>query len=123
MEKHIQIVGILHIVGGALGILIGLVCFVAIAGGGILSSDYEAMSIALIVAIAIAGFFLVLSLPAIIGGIFLMKKANWARILILIISVLNLVNFPLGTAMGIYSLWVLLNADTIPLFSGQAAGS
>jgi len=117
MEKHVQIVGILHIVGGALGILIGLVCFVAIAGGGILSANYETMSILFLVAIVIAGFFLVLSLPAIIGGIFLMKKANWARILILIISVLNLVNFPLGNALGIYSLWVLLNADTIQLFS------
>jgi len=118
MEKHVQLVGILHIVGGALGILIGIICFVAIAGGGILSGDYEAMSITLIVAIFVAGFCLVLSLPAIIGGIFLMKKANWARILILIVSVLNLVNFPLGTAMGIYSLWVLLHADTTPLFSG-----
>ncbi len=123
MEKHVQIVGILHIVGGGLGILIGLVCFVAIAGGGILSADYEAMSFIFLFAIVVGGFFLVLSLPAIVGGIFLMKKANWARILILIISVLNLVNFPLGTAMGVYSFWVLLNADTIPLFSGQATGS
>ena len=111
MEKHVQIVGILNIACGALGVLIGILLFVVLVGVGIMSGDYEAMSIMSIIGTALAGFFLILSIPSIIGGIFLLKRANWARVLILIISVLNLFNIPFGTALGAYSLWALLNAD------------
>lgn len=119
MEKHVQIVAILQIICGILGILIGIICFIAIAGGGMLSGDYEAIWITSMVATFLAIFFIVLSIPALVGGIFLLKKANWARILVIIISVLNLINIPIGTIIGAYSLWVLLNAETTKLFSGQ----
>jgi hypothetical protein len=38
----------------------------------------------------------------------LFERQPWARILGLVIGFLALVRFPLGTALGIYTLWVLL---------------
>ncbi len=41
----------------------------------------------------------------------------WSRVLGIVLSVLNLLNFPIGTVLGIYGLWVLLNKDTERLFT------
>ena len=59
----------------------------------------------------------VLSLPGIIAGIGLLKLQPWARILAIVISALNLLNVPIGTALGVYGLWVLLQAETERLFA------
>lgn len=41
----------------------------------------------------------------------LWRQESWARILALILGVLALLHFPLGTALGIYTLWVLVPRD------------
>ena len=60
---------------------------------------------------------IVVSIPGIIGGIGLLKYKNWARILVLIISAIGLLNVPFGTALGIYSIWTIVQDETIKLFN------
>jgi len=50
------------------------------------------------------GFFGVLHLVLAWG---LFERQPWARILGLVLGILALLRFPLGTALGIYTLWVL----------------
>lgn len=50
------------------------------------------------------GFFGVLHL-ALAWGLF--ERQSWARILGLVLGILALLRFPFGTALGIYTLWVL----------------
>ena len=50
------------------------------------------------------GFFGLLHL-ALAWGLF--ERQSWARILGLVLGILALLRFPLGTALGIYTLWVL----------------
>ena len=56
-------------------------------------------------AVAIAGF---------IAGIGLLAHSPWARMLAIVLGCISLVHFPFGTALGIYTLWVLVRegADT-----------
>jgi hypothetical protein len=61
-------------------------------------------------------FLFVLSIPGIIAGIGLFKRKEWARILTLIISVLDLINFPIGTAVGVYSIWALVQPEVVEAF-------
>jgi len=122
MEKHVTVLGVLYIAFGALGILAAIVVFTAVVGGGILSGDSEAMAITAIVGPAIALFLLILSAPGVIGGIFLLKWRPWARILILILGFLNLLNIPFGTILGIYTIWVLLKNETTQLFIAEPMG-
>jgi hypothetical protein len=42
----------------------------------------------------------------------LFERAPWARMLGLVIGFLALLRFPLGTALGIYTLWVLLPEES-----------
>ncbi|MBL8174233.1 MAG: hypothetical protein JNK48_06165 [Bryobacterales bacterium] len=132
MQAHVKIVAILHIVFGALGLLAGLfimVLFGGIAGlVGAFGNGAESL-----IAIPILGgigaviliLLLALSLPGLIAGIGLLRFRNWARILTIVLSALNLLNFPFGTALGVYGLWVLLSADTQRLFTAptSAAGA
>jgi len=55
----------------------------------------------------------------IIGGAGLFSYKPWARILVMIVSALNCLNVPIGTAKGIYSLWVLMQPETIELFENS----
>ena len=42
----------------------------------------------------------------------LFERAPWARLLVLVVAILSLLHFPLGTILGIYTLWVLLPAHS-----------
>jgi len=116
MKKHITILGALYIACGCLQVLIALIIFTLVVGGGVLSCDEEAIAITSAVGSTIASFLVLLAAPGIIGGIGLLKWRRWSRILVLILGCLNLFNIPLGTALGIYTIWVLMDDETIELF-------
>jgi len=117
MEKHITIVAVISLVFGTIGVLIGIVAFVAITGGGLISQDPTAMNITGIVGTGVFGFFLLMWGPEVIAGIGLLKRRNWARILAMILAVPDLMIVPIGTAIGIYVLWVMLSDETYRLFA------
>jgi hypothetical protein len=121
MRQHVTVVAAMRIGFGALGLFLALVCFVAITGGGLISGDEEAITITSIVGTVVGGFLALLSLPGIIGGIGLLQGKPWARILVLILAVFDLFNIPIGTAIGVYTIWVLMQEETEDLFA-QGAG-
>jgi hypothetical protein len=57
----------------------------------------------------ISGF----AIAGVIAGWGLMAHRPWARVLAIILGCISLIHFPFGTALGIYTLWVLVpgNAD------------
>lgn len=127
MRENVKIVGILNIVLGCLGALGGLIVlmvFGGLAGMAGYTHDQDAAAAVPILALigtCIAVFLFVLSVPAIIGGWGMLKFRPWARILMIIVSALNLLHFPIGTAIGIYGLIVLMNDETRRLFETGGA--
>jgi len=128
MRTHVKVLGVMFIVLGALGVLmalfLGLIFGTASTIVGVNAEPKDA-AIALPF-IGIAGtfavaFLLALSLPGIITGIGLLKFAPWSRIVGIVLCAINLIHIPLGTVMGIYGLWVLLNKETEQLFSTPQA--
>jgi len=69
-----------------------------------------------IVGTVCGSFFLIGNVLNILAGTGLIKYKNWARILAIILGILNMIYFPIGTALGIYTLWALLNNDTKQFF-------
>ena len=116
MNTHVKVVGWLYIIMSALDLLAAACLSSLIFGGGLISQDQTAMAVTGIVSLVCGGLLLLLAIPGLIVGIGLLKFKEWARILGIILSVLNLLNFPLGTALGIYALIILLNDETTPLF-------
>jgi hypothetical protein len=116
MDKHVGILGVIYIAFGVIGLIVALIVFLAVVGGGWLSGDQEAIIITSSVGTAIAALIVLLSLPSLIAGFGLLKFKSWSRVLALVIGVINLLNIPIGTAIGIYTLWVLLNDQVAALF-------
>ncbi len=125
MKQHVSILGVLYIAFGVLGMVTAVAMLVLLGGAaGIVSmvSEQEpdaavAVPILGILAVALFSIIAVLSLPGLVVGVGLVKLKSWARIGGLILSALNLLNFPFGTALGIYGLWVLLNKETEAAFT------
>lgn len=124
MKQHVTILGILYVVFGVLGLLSAvavLVVFGGVAGlvGVAATSEPDAAIAAPILgvlAIVVFTVLLVLSLPGLVIGVGLLKFQPWARIGAIILSVLNLLNIPIGTLLGAYGLWVLLSAESEAVF-------
>lgn len=55
---------------------------------------------------------LAFALGGFLTGWGLMERAPWARTLTIVLGFVSLLHFPLGTALGIYTLWVLLPAQS-----------
>lgn len=119
MRDHIRILAWCFVVYSSIIILVGMGIGGIVLFGGAISGDREALFITGAVGAAIACFLILVSLPGMLAGIGLLKVRPWARIVAIIVGVLHILSFPLGTAMGVYTLWVLLNAETETLFRGQ----
>jgi hypothetical protein len=117
METHVKVLGWLYIISGILGLLTAAIVVLAVFGGGLISGDRTAITVTGIVAAVIGGLIMIVSAPGIIAGIGLLSHQAWARILALVLGILNLPGFPVGTLLGIYTLWVLLDSETSLLFN------
>ncbi len=119
MEKHVNVIASLQIGLSILRLIIVAVVFAILHFVGDFADDPEAEFVLSIIANIIIIVLLLLSLPGILAGIGLFKRKEWARILTLIISVLDLINFPIGTAVGVYSIWALSQTETTELFKTE----
>ncbi len=119
MDKHVTLLGVLFIAYHILGLVVGFVIMGVLSSIGCLTDDPTAMTILTAVGVGIGTFLIVLSVPGLIAGIALLTRKRWARILGLIIGAFDLIDIPFGTALGVYSFWVLLHDDTIRVFDAN----
>ena len=124
MQTHVKVVAVAFIVFGALGVLAAFVLMAVFGGAaGIVGASAEANEAAY--ALPIIGltgtvltiFLLAISIPGLITGFGLLSWKPWARILGIVLCAIQLIHIPLGTILGIYGLWVLLNSETERLFA------
>jgi hypothetical protein len=124
MATHVKVLGVLHIVISACGVFLGLFLILVFgSAGGIVGAaadpDEAAIAIPIIglTGIGLVSFILLASIPGLIAGWGLLKFRPWARILGIVVSIFALLAIPIGTIVGIYGLWVLLNKETERLFA------
>jgi len=122
MKKHVTVVGAIHIGFGLLGLIGALAVFIALrfAKGIVLGDELPEMVIGFL-SISIPLLVGFMSTLGLIGGIGLLSFQPWARYLIIVVAALGCLNIPIGTLKGVYSLWVLLQDDTIKLFTEKRA--
>ena len=124
MQTHVKVLAVIHLAVGGLmlcgALFLGLGSGVA-AGiiGASASPDDAAIAIPIlgIAGTALTVFLALFAIPSLIAGYGLLQYRPWARIVGIILSAISLINIPIGTVVGVYGLWVLLNKDTERLFS------
>jgi hypothetical protein len=115
MEKHVTLVGALFIAYHILGLIIGIALLMILSGVSYVAGDPFVTKLLMTIGTVICTLIVILSVPGIIAGAGLLRRRPWARILALIIGAFDLLDIPLGTALGIYTFWVLLQDETIQL--------
>lgn len=111
MRDHIRILGWLYVACGAMMLVFGVVFggIFGAAGLGLMAWRGAVFGgVGAFIALCMA----VVSLPSIVEGWALLTGKPWSRILGIVLSVMNLASFPIGTLIGAYGLWVLLNDET-----------
>jgi len=112
VAEHIHLLAILWFIDGAL-LLIPAIIMAVLAG--IVSSPlawHEGNNIAFVIVPGIFAIlcvvFLLFAALRFIAGWGLLKLEPWGRIFALVMAFLDLLHVPLGTALGVYTLFVLL---------------
>ena len=125
MKSHITIIGIIRIGFSAFWLISGCLVFTLMWGIGIFvaTDDPTALSALGLIGSIVGLLLFLLSVPGIIGGIGLLKYKNWARYLVLLLAVFDLFSVPLGTAFAIYTFWVLIQEETVALFTEEDIAS
>jgi hypothetical protein len=106
---HVRLLGILWLAISALRLIPGLF-LVAIGSTRVLPPDVPGFVQALLPMIGL--FFLAIAGIGIAIGAGLLMRQPWARMLTIVFGAISLIDIPFGTALGIYTLWVLLPAES-----------
>jgi len=107
VETHSTIVGWLQIAYSMVWIVAGVFLVTLILGVGTAIQDAVAQRILSTTASAIGGLLILLSVPGVVAGFGLLRRASWARILALVLAVFELAAFPIGTVLAGYTAFVL----------------
>jgi hypothetical protein len=121
VQQHVTILAWLYIIGHAIFFAIGVFLFILLTGIGLAVNDPDARLVLPIVGTAVGWLLIILGLPGLIAGYGLLTAKPWARVLALVIAILNLVNVPIGTIIGAYACWVLLQQPTREYFEERSA--
>lgn len=113
LDNHKKILGIIYIVTASFTILVALfirAIMSTVFGFAFENADREEQRIGEFV-MALMSFLpaviiLFSGIPTLIAGIGLLTKQSWAMILALIMGCLKLFSVPIGTAIGIYAIWI-----------------
>ena len=118
IDTHTRVAACLHIVLAVLGLLFLLALAAVIGAFGALGPNFgiDRQIAEWVGGLGILFILLFALLPVleIIGAVLLLRGSDTGRIFTIVFSVLSLVNIPIGTAIGIYSLWALLRQAPPP---------
>lgn len=117
MEKHINVVAALQIGLSIFNLVIAFLIFTILKLVIGFIDDQNGEFVLSVIANVIAIIFIIVSIPGLLAGFGLYKRQEWARILTMIISAIEIFNFPFGTAIGIYSIWALIQPENVAAFS------
>ena len=130
-KEHNNLLGIFILVQGGLTVLTGLILLFIYGGMGIAlvgaGRDDEARMVGGIMMVAgfvIGALIIIFSALYFFTGVKIRKVQPIGRTLGIVVSILSLFSFPIGTALGVYGLWFLLGdlGKGLYLGGGQAAG-
>jgi hypothetical protein len=118
MKKHVTVVGAIHIGFGFIGLIGALAAFFGLNFARSVVGNEEIPAMVLrFLSVSVPLLIGFLSTLGLVGGIGLLSFQPWARYLVMIVAAIGCLNIPIGTLKGVYSLWVLLQDETLILFN------
>jgi hypothetical protein len=116
---HVTVVAWLHILEAALYIGGALFLISLFSGIGLMADDPKACGILSLIGLCSGGFLLLFGIPVALAGWGLLKNLYWARVLAMVLAILGLFLFPIGTIVGAYVLWILTSQPAAAYFGND----
>ena len=131
MTRHIDLLAVFYQMWGALALIAGTAVLVLAAGALaiVTSAERAALGPDMGANLTVVFFFILAAGALAWGGVqlwtgfALRAHKSWSRLAGLALAVLNLFFLPVGTALAVYTFWVLLSNETRRIFEPAAAGS
>ncbi len=127
VRTHIRTLAVLQIIYASIGLAMALGVLMLFGGVAAIvgfSAPLDDLLVAVPVLTVIGAVgslvLIVFSLPRLVAGIGLLRMRPWARVLTIVVSGLGLLDFPVGTGLGVYGLWVLTHSESSALFAQPA---
>ncbi|MFN6964778.1 MAG: hypothetical protein ACK4S4_13565 [Pyrinomonadaceae bacterium] len=128
-NDHNNLLGIFFLIKAGLAALVGVFMMLIYAGVGVAmlgmgtrDEDQIVGGVMFVVGLLVGLCVLALAAFFFFTGVKLRRRAAIGRTLGIVASILALLNFPLGTALGIYGLWFLLGDLGRSLYDGGGQG-
>lgn len=125
MQVHLDVLGWLHVLAGWIGALTGAALLLLGAGAAsiVVDPSRDAGVAAVMWLLVGTGLALVAGGTLMIAtGRGLVARRPPARLSALLLALPNLCGLPFGTALGVYTLWALLNDDARGAFGRRLRG-
>jgi hypothetical protein len=117
MKKHVTVVAAIQIGFSLLGLVGSAAIFFALRFAmGQVGDDNTGQMVLAFLSVSLPVLVGVLSTLGLIGGIGLLAYKPWARYIVIVVAALGCINIPIGTLRGVYSIWVLVQDETVKLF-------
>lgn len=106
LSVHFKILGALLVAYSAMQFIGGIVLFTVFNIVEIFVDEQDVVAMVQLFTHTVGILILVVAIPGIIAGIGLLMDRLWARKFSLIVGIIYLLFIPIGTIIGIYSVWV-----------------
>jgi hypothetical protein len=110
LAGHLRLLGILWLAVSAFRFVPGIAMLIMI-DKGFLQGDGAPPFLGPLVE-GIASVFLLIALIGVVVGWALLTRQRWARMSAIVLGAISLIDMPFGTALGIYTFWVLLPVES-----------
>jgi hypothetical protein len=124
VQHHTQLLGILWLalsalnaIGGLVLLLLGGTFFPHLRAMGKIPSDVPVDFLSSLFTV-LGIFILAKAAVGFLAGWGLLHHEAWARIILLVLAFISLFHIPFGTALGVYTMWVLLPGESQREYDG-----
>lgn len=113
MDTHTRVAAVLHIVYGVLGAGFMLIVLLFVSGVAAFAQLPHIPAFAMALGAWVFVFLTLFPIAEAIAGYYLLKGSRTARAFVIVFGALDLFHFPIGTVLGIYTLWALLRTPPV----------
>jgi len=105
-KTHQKILGAIFIAYGVINLIGGITLLATLNIVNIFVDEPEVIQVVAIFSRLIGSILLVTSIPAIVAGIGYIQGKTWSKNLGLVVGIIYLLFIPIGTVIGIYTIWL-----------------
>lgn len=123
ISTHLNLLGWLYVVANLFFLLLAAFGFFLFPTLAVISRDADVTMVLSVLGTAFGLLMVLLALPGLVAGYGLLRHKPRARLWGMVVAVFNLLNFPFGTVLGVYALYVLSQQAALEFFDPRLPAS